>query len=129
MKYSRWVFRIAGIYGLAILVPQYFLESQHAVDFPPPINHPEYYYGFLGVAIAWQLAFLIISRDPVRYRLLILAAIVEKYSYAFAVLILFFQQRIATAVLVTGLIDLCLGTLFIISYRALSKGIGSSPHT
>ena len=126
MRFSRWVFRVVGIYGLAILVPQYFLESQHAVDYPPPINHPEYYYGFLGVAIAWQLAFLMISRDPVRYRLMILAAIVEKYSYAVAMLVLFFQQRIATAVLVTGLIDLCLGTLFIAAYRVLPEETGSS---
>jgi hypothetical protein len=28
MDFSRWVFRLAGIYGLIVLVPQYFLEQK-----------------------------------------------------------------------------------------------------
>jgi hypothetical protein len=59
---------IAGIYGLIVLVPQLFSESRIARDYPPVITHPEYFYGFLGVAIAWQLCFLVIAKDPVRYR-------------------------------------------------------------
>jgi hypothetical protein len=43
--------------------------------------------------------------------------VVEKYSYGFAVLILYGQGRIAVAVLVTGLIDLILGTLFAVSFK------------
>ena len=58
MKFSRWVFRIAGIYGLIVLVPQYFMEGRMGADYPPAITHPEYYYGFLGVGVAWQIAFL-----------------------------------------------------------------------
>lgn len=57
MKFAKWVYRIAGIYGLLILTPQYFLETKNGIDFPPAINHPEYYYGFIGVALAWQVAF------------------------------------------------------------------------
>src|SRR5215510_13436828 len=68
MKFTKVLFFVAGIYGLVALAPQYFLERKNGLDFPPAITHPEYYYGFLGVAIAWQLAFLILSRDPVRYR-------------------------------------------------------------
>lgn len=117
MRFARWTYLVAGVYGLLVMVPQYFLESRNGVDFPPPINHPEYYYGFIGVAVAWQIAFLIISRDPQRYRPLMIAAVVEKYSYGFAVLILYAQGRIAVAVLVTGLIDLILGTLFAVSFK------------
>lgn len=117
MKFATWVYRIAGIYGLLILVPQYFLEGQNEIDFPPPINHPEYYYGFIGVAVAWQIVFLIISADPQRYRRIMIAAIVEKYSYGVAMTVLYVQERIAIAVLVTAMIDLVLGTLFIIAYR------------
>jgi hypothetical protein len=116
MKFARWVYLIAGIYGLIVLIPQYFLETQNGVDYPPPINHPEYYYGFFGVAIAWQIAFLIISRDPVRYRLLMIATIAEKYTYGIAVLILFWQDRLTGPVLATGLIDLLLGSLFAFSF-------------
>ena len=117
VRFARWTYLVAGVYGLLVMVPQYFLESRNGVDFPPPINHPEYYYGFIGVAVAWQIAFLIISRDPQRYRPLMIAAVVEKYSYGFAVLILYAQGRIAVAVLVTGLIDLILGTLFAVSFK------------
>ena len=117
MKFAKWTFLVAGIYGLLVLVPQYLLETRTGIDFPPPITHPEYYYGFIGVAVAWQIAFLIISRDPKRFRPLMLAAVVEKYTYVIAVLILFGQGRVAVAVLVTALIDFVLGTLFIVAYR------------
>ena len=68
MVFASRTFFIAGIYGLLALVPMYFLEGRIGRDYPPPINHPEHFYGFLGVAVAWQAAFLVIGRDPVRFR-------------------------------------------------------------
>ncbi len=50
--FAKRVFLVAGVYGLAVLFPQYFMEGQTGRDFPPPINHPEYFYGFIGVALA-----------------------------------------------------------------------------
>jgi len=47
MNYARWVFRVAGVYGLLVITPMYFMEEQIGVDSPPPINHPEYFYGFI----------------------------------------------------------------------------------
>ena len=41
--FAKRVFLVAGIYGLAVLFPQYFMEGQNGRDFPPPINHPEYF--------------------------------------------------------------------------------------
>ena len=116
MRFAKWTYLVAGVYGLFVLVPQYFLESWNSINFPPPINHPEYYYGFIGVAVAWQVAFLIISRDPKRYRPLMIATVIEKYSYGLACLVLYAQARIAGPVLVTGLIDLFLGTLFAVAF-------------
>ena len=116
MKFARLVFLIAGIYGLIVLLPLYFLEAQMGRDFPPPINHPEYYYGFIGVAIAWQLVFLILSRDPVRYRPMMVPAVLEKATYAVAVFILFSQQRVSTFTLATALVDSILGVLFVLAY-------------
>ena len=75
MTFAKRVFFLAGIYGLVVLLPQYFMEERTGRDFPPPVTHPEYFYGFIGVAVAWQIVFLIISRDPVRYRPIMLAAI------------------------------------------------------
>ena len=76
MAFARWLFWIAGIYGLVVLVPQYFLEQKVGLDYPPAITHPEYFYGFLGVAIAWQVAFLIIGQDPQRFRPMMLPSVI-----------------------------------------------------
>lgn len=121
MKFARWTYLIAGIYGLVVLVPQYFLEEKTGRDFPPPVTHPEFFYGFIGVAVAWQIAFLIISRDPQRYRPIMIASVIEKFSYGIAVAALYLQSRVSATILGTGLIDSVLGTLFLIAFLKLSK--------
>jgi hypothetical protein len=116
VNFSRWLFRIAGIYGLIVLVPQYFMEDQLGRTYPPLITHPEYFYGFLGVAVAWQVAFLLIAQDPVRYRLLIIPAILEKFSFAVAAVVLYTQHRVPVGPLAGGLVDSVLGSLFVIAF-------------
>ncbi|MDZ4658414.1 MAG: hypothetical protein SH868_12620 [Bythopirellula sp.] len=116
MKFAHWVFLLAGIYGVAVVLPQFFLENQVGRDFPPAITHPEYFYGFAGVALAWQVAFLIIARDPARYRPIMLAAILEKASFGFATIALFLEERLALQMLLFGLIDLVWGVLFLVAW-------------
>ncbi len=116
MRFARIVFLVAGIYGLIVLLPLYFMEEQTGRDYPPPITHPEYYYGFIGIAVAWQLVFLVMSRDPVRYRPLMLPAIVEKVSFGIPVAILYLQQRVWGFILGAAMIDSFLGVLFLIAY-------------
>ena len=117
MAFAKLVFRIAGIYGLVVLAPNYFLEQQIGLNDPPAITHPEYFYGFTGVAIAWQVAFLVISRDPARYRpLMLVAAILQKAPFAIAVPILFAQGRTSGVVLGFASVDLALGVLFAVAY-------------
>lgn len=76
--FARRVFRLAGLYGLAVITPLFVLEARFARDFPPPINHPENFYGFASVGVAWQILFLCLAVDPVRYRLMMLPAFLEK---------------------------------------------------
>ena len=116
MKFARRVFLIAGIYGLIVLLPLYFLEEKTGRDFPPPITHPEYYYGFIGVAVAWQIVFLMLSRDPVRYRPMMIPAIVEKASFGIAVVVLYLQHRVSTFTLGAALVDSTFGVLFALAY-------------
>jgi len=116
MKFAKVLYFVAGVYGLLALVPQYFLEEKNGRDFPPAITHPEYYYGFVGVAIAWQIVFLILSRDPARYRPIMLAAVVEKATYAIATIILYLQGRTVMIILGAGIIDLAFGALFLLAY-------------
>ena len=118
--FAKRVFLIAAIYGLIVLVPQYFLEDKTGRDFPPPITHPEYFYGFVGVALAWQIVFLVISRDPVRYRPLMLVAIVEKASFGLPAIALYVGGRLSGQMLVAGIIDLVLGVLFAMAYTRTS---------
>ena len=116
MRFAMWTFYAAGIYGLLVLAPMYFMESKIGRDTPPPITHPEFYYGFVGVAIAWQILFLIIARDPVRLRPAIPAAVVEKVTFAVAVPILYAPGRVSTSMLTAAAIDAVLATLFLITY-------------
>jgi len=117
MTFAKRVFRIAGIYGLLAVAPQYFLEARTGQDYPPPVTHPEFYYGFVGVTIAFQVVFLIIATDPVRYRPMMIASMIEKASFAIAMPILFVQHRIPGLVFGFSLIDLLLGILFAVAYR------------
>ena len=116
MKLARSVFRLAGIYGLLVLLPQYFTEAKVGTDYPPPITHPEFYYGFLGVSISWQVAFLIVASDPHRYRPLMVPSILEKATFGFAVILLYLGQRTSALMLGFSIIDLTLGALFVLAY-------------
>jgi hypothetical protein len=117
MRYSRIVFNGAAIYGILVLLPQYFLRERIGVDFPPAITHAEYFYGFLGIALAWQLVFFIIARDPARYRLIMLPAIVEKLSFGFLAVWMYAQGALAGATFAGGLIDLLFAALFFEAFR------------
>ena len=116
--FSARVFLCAGIYGLAVLLPQYFLEEKLGRDFPPRLTHPEHFYGFIGVALTWQFVFLIIAGNIQRYRLLMLPAIAEKLSFGAAALVLYAQSRIAPLVAGAGIIDLLFAILFVLAFRA-----------
>ena len=121
MKFAKWVFLIAGIYGVLAVAPLYFSEAQIARDFPPAITHPEYYYGFAGVTLAWQIAFLVIASNPSRFRLMMLPAVVEKLSYGIAMLFLYSQQRVISLVMGFAAIDLILGILFVLAFLRTPK--------
>ncbi|RIK64342.1 MAG: hypothetical protein DCC64_04180 [Planctomycetota bacterium] len=116
MTFARRVFTVAGIYGLIVLLPLYGLEEQIGRDAPPPITHPEYFYGFIGVAVAWQVAFLIIGRDPAGYRPLMIPAMIEKASFVAAVAVLYALGRVEATSLVAGGADLLLGILFAVAF-------------
>jgi len=119
VNFSRWLFRIAGIYGLVVLVPQYFMEEQIGRTYPPLITHPEFFYGFIGIAIAWQVVFLLIAQDPVRYRLIIIPGILEKFAFGVAAFILYSQGRLSPSPvgpLGGAVIDLVLGSLFLVAF-------------
>jgi hypothetical protein len=116
VKFARIVFRVAGIYGLLILTPIYFMENKIGQGTPPAITHPEYFYGFLGAGLAWQFLFLVLSTDPVKYRAMIPPSILEKITYGIALIVLFLQHRLPPSVLAVGSGDWIFAFLFLAAY-------------
>jgi hypothetical protein len=116
MKFARWVFYIAGAYGVISIAPLYFMEQTISRQNPPTITHPMFFYGFVGVTLAWQLLFFAIGRQPVRLRPVIPFAVLEKLSFGIAAMVLYSQGRLDHGDLWFGGIDLALAVLFVIAW-------------
>ena len=116
MRFAKIVFLIAGIYGLLILSPIYFMDNKIGRDTALAITHPENFYGFIGVAQAWQVLFLVLSTDPVRYRAMILPSILEKVAWGTALIVLLWQGRLALSTFAIGSVDWIFAFLFIAPY-------------
>lgn len=110
--FPRIVYTAAGVYGLFVMLPQYWMEIRIGRDTPPAITHAEYFYGFIGVAVAWQVAFLLIARAPELMRGLIPVTVVEKVAFGVPAIILYAQHRLDTTVLGFGIVDLVWAMLF-----------------
>ncbi len=122
MKFAKWVFTIAAIYGVIVLVPPLFLEATVVKMSGHPMDYPEYYYGFTLTAIVFQGVFFTIGRDPQRFRPLMLVGVLEKLSFGVPVWWLYAQHRLGQAgVLPFATIDLGLGVLFATSYLVTPK--------
>src|SRR5262245_10833092 len=116
MGFARVVFAVAAILGLLILVPGFFAIDMIGRQFPPAVTHPDYYYGFLCMTVAWQIAFLVIAADPVRYRPMMPLAMLEKFPYVTMLLILYARGQLAAAQLAAVVIDGTLGVFFVVAY-------------
>lgn len=121
MRFARWVFLAAGCSGVLMIAPLY-LEGRFFEDDPPAINRPEFYYGFAGVTLAWQVMFLIIGSDPVRYRPAMLAAILEKAGFAIAVPLLYLQERVTARWVGYSSMDAVWLAMFVASYLLTPRG-------
>jgi hypothetical protein len=116
MKFAKIVFWIAGIWGMLVITPLYFMFDVIPKKDPPAITHPGFYYGFVGTALAWQVAFCIMATDPARYRPLMPACMLEKATYSIAIIVLVLQQRTHPTDLIFAGTDGLLGVLFLIAY-------------
>jgi hypothetical protein len=112
MRFARWVFLLCGIYGIIALTPLYFSEKSLGAQFPPAITHPEFFYATIGVALAWQVGFLVMARDPLRFRPLMPVAILEKIGYGVPAVLLYLLGRSPLLTAGTGIVDLGMALLF-----------------
>jgi hypothetical protein len=116
MRFAKIVFRIAGIWGLLVIIPLYFLFDTAGRQNPPAINHPEFYFSFVGVTLIWQVAFFVIASDPIRFRPFIIVSVLEKLIYIVTIVVLYMQYQVASNQLIWVGTDSILCLLFIASY-------------
>jgi hypothetical protein len=115
---ARWLFRGAAIYGLIVLLPLYLLEHQVAAP-AAALAHPEYYYGFIGAAAAWQLVYWTIGGDPVRYRAFMPLGVIAKFGFWIPTFLLWLNGRTPTSTFAVTNVDLLLGIGFFVAWRRL----------
>jgi hypothetical protein len=125
LKFAKIVFWLAAISGFFTITPLYFMFELIGEKDPPPITHPAFFYGFVGVALVWQITFAIIARNPVRFRTIMIPAVLEKLVYSIPVIILVLQKRTRPADLLFAAIDLSLGVLFAIAYLRTPRSVRS----
>lgn len=116
VAFARWVFTLAGIFGLAVIGPLVFLEGEVARMSGQPLTHPETYYGFVGVTLAWQLVYLVIGRRPQAYRPIMLLGAFGKLVFAGACWTLAAQGRIPVLTAVVASPDILLALLFVAAW-------------
>jgi hypothetical protein len=116
MKLARWVFGIAAVYGVLTVAPLYFMEQAINKQDPPAITHPMFFYGFVGVTLAWQLFFFAIAREPLRLCPAMPFAVLEKLAFGLGAIVIYQQGRLDHSDLYFGGIDLLLAVLFFVCW-------------
>ena len=116
MKFAKVVFIAAGIWGIGVLTPLYWLVDVSGRRYGVPTEYPQFYYGFLSVAMAWQIAFLIIGSNPARFRMLMIPGIIEKLGYVVPLTVLYQQARVTWADAQAAVPDFVLAILMLLAF-------------
>jgi hypothetical protein len=116
MRFAKYVFTGAGIWGIVVLTPLFFLYDLSGQEYPPPDTYPHFFYGFIGVAMAWQFVFLVIGSNPLKYRLLMLPSMLEKLAFIVPCAMLYQRGRLSAHYASAAIPDLVLGMLFVAAF-------------
>jgi hypothetical protein len=116
MRFAKFTFIAAGIWGIVVLTPLYWLFDVTGRTYSPPTDYPHFFYGFLSVAMAWQIGFLMIGSNPARFRPLMIPSIVEKLGYVGTLAVLYANARISATDAQAAVPDLLLAILFIVAF-------------
>jgi len=116
MKFAKVVFVGAGMWGIGVLTPLYWLVDVSGRRYGVPTEYPQFYYGFLSVAMAWQIAFLIIGSNPARFRMLMIPGMLEKLGYVVPLVVLYQQARVTWADAQAAVPDFALAILMMLAF-------------
>ncbi len=120
MTLAKIVFIIGGIWGIVVLTPLFFLLDITGRQYLPPTSYPHFFYGFFAIAMAWQIAFLLIGTNPMRFRPLMIPCIIEKFAFVATVIVLYSQGHIPSADATVAVPDAILGVLFVVAFLKTS---------
>ena len=126
MRLAKIIFIGAGIWGIAVLTPLYWLVDISGRHYAPPNDYPQFFYGFIGVAIAWQIAFLVIGSNPARFRMLMIPAMIEKFGYISTLILMYGRSQISSIDVQPAVPDGLIGLLFIVAFWATRTSEGST---
>jgi hypothetical protein len=118
MKLARWIFLIAGVFGLLSTVPLAFSAKMMGA------RQPEYYYGFVFLDICWQILYLFLASNPVRYRPIMIPAFLAKSSGTVALTWLYLLGRVSVQWVVIGVVEGVFALFFLAAHRATRSGPG-----
>ena len=115
MKFARWIFLIAGALGLLSTVPLVFAEKTLGVE------KPEFFYGFVFLNLCWQIAYLLLSSDVIRFRPMMIPAFLAKASGTAALTWLYLLKRVSVQWAAIGAVDGVFAALFLAAYLATGR--------
>lgn len=123
--FAKRIFQVAAGWGFFILTLGYGAYLLGIEGATIDTDRPELIHGFFLITLAFQVVFLIIASDPVRYRIFMLAAMIEKFPFTLVSILLFMNGQAPAVAAVLGLIDGALGLLFVIAYFLTGKETGA----
>ncbi len=94
-----------------------FMERELA----PAAAHPVFFYAWISVNLAWQILFLVVSTNPIRYRPMILVCVLEKATAVIAIPWLYVVGRVGGMWLGAAVVDLVFAVLFIAAYGVAGR--------
>jgi hypothetical protein len=121
MRFARIVFTLAGAWGVVVLTPLYVLLDISGRRYAPPTDYPHFFYGFLSVAMAWQIAFFVIGSNPTRFRPLMIPGMIEKFGYVATLIVLYGLGRVSALDATAAVPDAVLGLLFVAAFAKTAQ--------
>ena len=115
MKLARWIFLVAGILGLLMVAPVAFtLVAGGKTILPDAANLGLFIYVMVLQHICWQILFIILAREPIRYRpMMLLASFVEALTSLNPIWLFFFGVKYWIPIVV---VYLAFALLFIVAF-------------
>lgn len=117
MTFAKRVFTWATAFGLLMILPLFLAPGLFVRLTGQPIHDAAWFYGFAEVALGFQAIYLLIGRDPVRYRPLMPVCALAKFGFGVTVWSLVALGRTSATLGLAATPDMIWAGLFLAAYR------------